>query len=111
MDPKNKFVIAHVQGSRDEQLIRSLLEDGAACLHNKHAVALFTDGLSAYHKLFPELFGYAYYLQRQGKRGPHPRFRYRIPRTAAHVQIIKHQSGYRLRSVEIRSAKSGLSKH
>jgi IS1 family transposase/transposase-like protein len=104
MDPKSKFILAHVQGARDEELICTLLEDGAARLHDRHAVALFTDGLSAYRTLFPEIFGRPYYPARQGTRGPHPHARFRIPRTAAHVQIIKHQCGYRLEQVEIRYA-------
>lgn len=102
MDPASKFILAHVQGARDEMMIRSLLEDGAARLHNRHEVALFTDGLAAYRTLFPRVFGRAYYPARRGARGPHPHARYRIPRTAAHVQIVKYQSGYRLRQVEIR---------
>jgi IS1 family transposase/transposase-like protein len=102
MDPASKFILAHVQGARDESLIRRLLEDGAARLRHRHEVALFTDGLPAYRTLFPEIFGYAYYPPRQGTRGPYPKARFRIPRTAAHVQIIKHQSGYRLEKVEIR---------
>ena len=104
MDPKSKFILAHVQGARDESLIRGLLQDGVTRLRNRHEVALFTDGLSAYRTLFPEIFGYAYYPPRQGTRGPHPQARFRIPRTAAHVQIVKHQSGYRLKEVEIRYA-------
>ena len=102
MDPASKFILAHVQGPRDETMIQSLLTDGAARLHNRHEVALFTDGLAAYRTLFPRIFGYAYYPARQGERGPHPHARYRIPRSAAHVQIVKHQSGYRLKEVEIR---------
>lgn len=104
MDPQSKFILAHVQGTRDESLIRCLLTDGAARLRNRHEVALFTDGLPAYRTLFPEIFGSAYYPPRQGTRGPHPQARFRIPRTAAHVQIVKHQSGYRLTGVEIRYA-------
>lgn len=104
IDPSSKFILAHVQGARDEILIRRLLEDGAARLHNRHEVALFTDGLAAYRTLFPEIFGYAYYPPRRGKRGPYPKARFRIPRTAAHVQIIKHQRGYRLKAIEIRYA-------
>jgi len=102
MDPKSKFILAHVQGTRDESLIRRLLEDGAARLHDRHEVALFTDGLPAYRTLFPEIFGHAYYPPRQGTRGPHPHARYHIPRTAAHVQVVKHHSGRRLQAVEIR---------
>jgi hypothetical protein len=102
MGPQSKFVLAHVQGTRDESSIRCLLEEGAARLHNRHVVALFTDGLAAYRTLFPEIFGYAYFPPRQGTRGPHPKARFRIPHPAAHVQIVKHQSGYRLKEVEIR---------
>ena len=102
MDPASKFILAHVQGARNEILICHLLEDGASRLHNRHEIALFTDGLAAYRTLFPKIFGYAYYPPRQGTRGPYPKARFRIPRTAAHVQIIKHQSGYRLKEVEIR---------
>ncbi len=104
IDPASKFILAHAQGARDESLIRRLLQDGAARVRQPHEVALFTDGLPAYRTLFPEIFGYAYYPPRQGPRGPHPKARFRIPRTAAHVQIIKHQSGYRLKEVEIRYA-------
>ncbi|MCZ7667505.1 MAG: hypothetical protein M5U34_09970 [Chloroflexi bacterium] len=68
-----------------------MLVDGAARLRNRHEVALFTDGLPAYRTLFLEIFGSAYYPPRQGMRGPHPKARFRIPRTAAHVQIVKHQ--------------------
>ena len=104
MDPASKFILAHVQGARDESLIRRLLEDGAARLHNPHVIALFTDGLPAYRTLFPEIFGYAYYPPRQSARGRHPQARFRIPRTAAHVQIVKHHGGYRLKQLDIRYA-------
>ena len=61
MDPASKFILTHVQGARDETLIRRLLEDGAARLKNRHEIALFTDGLVTYRSLFPEIFGTAYY--------------------------------------------------
>lgn len=51
-----------------------------------------------------EVFGRAYSPVRQGIRGAFPHVRYRIPRTAAHVQIVKHRSGYRLEQIEIRYA-------
>ena len=85
MDPASKFILAHVQGARDETLIRYLLQEGASRVRNPQPVALFTDGLAAYHTLFPEIFGYAYYPARQGMRGPQPKARFRIPRSAAHV--------------------------
>jgi len=102
MDPKSKFVIAHVQGQRDETLIRRLLTDGAARLANRHDIALFTDGLASYDTLFPEVFGRPYRPFRQGTRGRPPNLRYRIPRTAAHAQIVKQYRGRRLVRVEVR---------
>jgi len=102
MDPQSKFVVSHVQGPRDEALIRRLLADGAARLADRHQVALFTDGDASYATLFPEIFGYAYQPARQGPVGRSPNLRYRIPRTAAHVQILKHRQGARLQEVEIR---------
>lgn len=72
MDPQSKFIVAHMQGERDETLIRRWLEDGAGRLPNRQEVALFTDGLPSYATLFPQIFGVAYYPPRQGNRGPHP---------------------------------------
>ena len=44
MDPQSKFVLSHVQGRRNEELIQRLLQDGANRLVDRHLVALFTDG-------------------------------------------------------------------
>lgn len=44
IDPVSKFVISHVQGRRDETLMRRLLEDAAQRLANRHRLVLFTDG-------------------------------------------------------------------
>lgn len=102
IDPESKFVLSHVQGQRDEELIRQLLEDGAARLKDRHSVALFTDGDASYATLFPQVFGKPYRPARKGHQGRRPALRYRIPRNAAHVQIIKHRKGRRLKKVEIR---------
>lgn len=102
MDPESKFVLSHVQGRRDEEMIRHLLEDSADRLTDRHQVALFTDGDASYATHFPEFFGRAYQPARQGERGRTPKVRYRIPRSAAHVQVIKHRQGKRLQSIEIR---------
>ena len=102
MDPASKFVISHVQGRRDETLIRRLLADGANRLAHPHGVALFTDGLSAYATLFPQIFGYPYQPARQGTCGRFPNMCYRIPRTAAHAQIVKQHQERRLVAVEVR---------
>jgi IS1 family transposase len=104
IDPVSKFVISHVQGRRDETLIRRLLEDAAQRLANRHRLVLFTDGEASYASLFPEIFGQAYRPSRQGDCGRFPDLRYRIPRTLAHVQIVKHREGQRIVAVDIRYA-------
>lgn len=102
IDPESKFIVSHVQGKRDEALIRRLLEDGASRLANRHKLVLLTDGDASYATLFPEIFGQAYRPARDGSRGRPPNLRYRIPRTLAHVQVIKHREGRRLVDTEIR---------
>jgi hypothetical protein len=54
--------------------------------------------------LFPEIFGQVYRPVRQGSRGRFPQVRYRIPRTLAHVQIVKHREGQRVVQVDIHYA-------
>lgn len=90
-----------MQGRRDEELIRCLLQDGANRLVDRHQVALFTDGDASYATLFPEIFGQPYRPARKGNLGRIPNIQYRIPRSAAHVQIIKHRQNSRLKSIEI----------
>ncbi len=102
MDLKSKFVLSHVQGRRDEALIRQLLQDGAKRLIDRHRAALFTDGDASYATIFPQVFGRPYRPARKGNLGRMPNMRYRIPRTAAHVQVIKHRHNRRLKSLEIR---------
>lgn len=104
IDPVSKFVLSHQQGARDTALIETLLRDGAARLHHRHALLLLTDGEHSYASLFPEIFGVPYRPARQGSRGRLPKVRYRIPRTLAHVQIVKHREGARVVKVEVRFA-------
>jgi IS1 family transposase len=102
IDPVSKFVLSQVQGRRDEDLIRRLLEDAAKRVANRHHLVLFTDGEVSYASLFPEIFGQAYRPSRQGSCGRFPDIRYRIPRTLAHVQIVKQREGRRVVQVDIR---------
>ncbi len=104
IDPESKFVVSHVQGRRDEALIRRLLAEAAQRLANRHHLVLFTDGEASYASLFPAIFGQAYRPSRQGGRGRFPELRYRIPRTLAHVQIVKHREGQHIVAVDIRYA-------
>lgn len=96
--------MSHVQGPQGEALIRRLLGDTAHRLANRHCLALFTGGEASYASLFPEIFGQAYRPSRQGERGRLPDLRYRIPRTLAHVQIVKHREGQRVVALDIRYA-------
>jgi hypothetical protein len=57
MDPESKFVLSHIQGRRDEELIRRLLADGTNRLFDRYRIALFADGDASYATLFPEIFG------------------------------------------------------
>ena len=102
MDVESKFILSHVQGARNEQMIRDLLKDSVSRLINPHEVALFTDGDAKYATVFPETFGQAYQPSRKGDKGRFPKTRYRIPRSLAHVQIIKHREKMRLKTIEIR---------
>lgn len=104
MDPVSKFVISHVQGRRNEALIRTLLEDGAARLAQRQNLVLLTDGEASYATLFPEIFGQPYRPSRTSHRGRPPKIHFRIPRTLAHVQVVKHRTGSRVTHVEIRHA-------
>jgi IS1 family transposase len=104
IDPVSKFILSHVQGQRNEEMIRNLLTDAAQRLADRHRLVLFTDGEASYASLFPEIFGVAYQPSRQGARGRLPKLRFRIPRTLAHVQIVKRREGQRVVAVDIRYA-------
>jgi IS1 family transposase/transposase-like protein len=102
IDPQSKFILSHVQGPRNEALIRRLLSDGASRLTNRHDLVLMTDGDANYASLFAEIFGQPYRPSRRGSRGRQPQLRFRIPRTLAHVQIIKRREGGRVTQVDVR---------
>ena len=104
IDPKSKFIISHVQGERNEDLISQLLTDTAKRVVDPHQIALFSDGFVSYKTVFSQIFGVSYQPSRQTHLGRPAKTRYRIPRTAAHVQIVKHRQGRKLKSVEIHYA-------
>jgi len=101
IDPESKFVLSHVQGARNHDLIRRLLTDGAGRLLNRHGIVLFTDGFASYGSLFPEIFGEPYAKYRHTNRGRPGKPIYRIPRQLAHVQIMKKYRKKRVSSVKI----------
>lgn len=102
MDPASKLILSHQQGRRDEELIRQLYQDTVKRVANPQNLVLFTDGEQSYASLFPEYFGVPYQPARQGSQGRMPHIRFRIPRTLAHVQVVKYRQGQRLVQVEVR---------
>lgn len=100
-DPKSRLVIERQQGPRDEQLIEKVLEGACNRLANPKEVVLFSDGDSKYATLFPKVFGRPYTPSRKGSRGRRPNLCYRIARTQAHVQVIKHRQGKRVIEMDI----------
>lgn len=108
IDPVSKFVVSQVQGQRDEALIRRLLNDATKRLANRQQLVLLTDGEARYASLLPEILGQAYRPSRQRNCGRSPAVRYRIPRTLAHVQIVKHREDHRVVEVDIRYAHGSM---
>lgn len=104
LDPKSKFVVALGLGRRDETLILKLLQDAHRRVADPQSLVLFTDGLPSYATVFPRVFGVAYRPPRKHLQGRPPAVRYRIPRSLAHTQVIKHREGRRLVEVEVRLA-------
>ncbi|WP_230290669.1 IS1 transposase [Deinococcus sp. 14RED07] len=99
IDPSSKFLIQGEVGERTATLTRSLLVQAKERLADPHGLVLFTDGFLSYQTLFPEVFGRPYRPARQGTRGRFPKTAYRVPRSSAHVRIIKEYSGKRVVSV------------
>jgi IS1 family transposase/transposase-like protein len=104
IDPASRLVVAREQGTRDEQLIRRLLEGACFRLRYPQGVVLFSDGEPSYKTLFPEVFGTPYRPARRGERGRFPNPRYRLNRRQAHVQVVKRRRGRRVVNVEVRYA-------
>ena len=101
IDPASKFIVSHVQGPRNRTLIHELLADGARRVRDPQAILLLSDGESSYASGFPLCFGVPYRPPRQGATGRLPALRYRIPRTAAHAQLLKKREGGRVVRVEV----------
>ncbi|AFZ69560.1 IS1 transposase [Deinococcus peraridilitoris] len=104
VDPRTKLVVALALGRRDESLIHRLLLDAKERLDDPHNLVLLTDGEVSYRTLFPLVFGVPYRPPRKHLHGRPPAVRHRIPRTLAHMQVIKHRKGKRLVGVEPRLA-------
>lgn len=101
IDPVSKFLLSLRLGKRNNNLIKELLEDSAKRIRNPQDLVLFTDGEHGYSTYFPQIFGVAVQPKHTGRRGRPKSTQYRIPRTLAHVQIIKNRQGNKLKSVDI----------
>ena len=102
IDPKSKFLLSLRLGKRNNELIRELLEDTVKRIKHPQDLVLFTDGEHGYATYFPEVFGVEIKPKHTGRRGRPKGTQYHIPRTLAHVQIIKNRKGNKLKSVDIR---------
>lgn len=102
IDPASRLVVERLQGVRDEQLIRRLLEGTCSRLSYPQGVVLFSDGEPSYQTLFPQVFGTPYRPARRGERGRFPKPRYRLGRRQAHVQVIKRRRDRQVVNVEVR---------
>jgi transposase-like protein/IS1 family transposase len=89
LDPASRLVVERAQGSRDEMLIRRLLEGTYSRLSYPQGVVLFSDGEASYKTLFPLVFGTPYRPARRGERGRFPNPKCRLSRRQAHVQVVK----------------------
>lgn len=104
VEPRSKFIVQHAVGPRTTDLALRLLSGARTRLQDPHGIVLFTDGWPPYDSLFPSVFGRPFQPPRPGKRGRFPKLRYRIPRTAGHVRIIKTYEGKRVVGIRVERA-------
>jgi IS1 family transposase len=104
IEPKSRLLIGFVVGSRDESLIRELMESTKKRIDSPKDLVLMSDGHNNYESLFPSIFGESYRPARKGVRGRFPKVRHRINRSLAHLQLIKRRQGGRVVEVKSRVA-------
>lgn len=85
-------------------MIRALLEETARRIINPQGIVLYSDGLWSYASLFPEVFGVPFQASKSTHLGRPRAVEYRIPRSLAHVQVIKERQGRKLVTVEVKVA-------
>ncbi|MCA3763076.1 MAG: IS1 transposase, partial [Cutibacterium sp.] len=96
IDPESRLLISFVTGERDASLIKELMDSTKQRLKNPRDLLVMSDGHKSYESLFPSIFGEPYRPARKGERGRFPKLRHRIPRTLAHLQLIKRRQGGRV---------------
>jgi ribosomal protein L37AE/L43A len=100
IDPASKFLVQLEVGERNEELMVSLMKHSAQRLAKPQDLLLMTDGAP-----LPQCFSRDFWSELQPSRasdvGRPPNPRYRIPRTLAHVQSVKHRQGKKLVQVAV----------
>lgn len=104
LDPRSKFIISLHFGQRTQAMIRGLLEETVQRIIDPQGIVFYSDGLASYESLFPELFGVPFQASKSTHLGRRRAIKYKIPRSLAHVQVIKHRQGRKLETVEVRVA-------
>jgi IS1 family transposase len=105
IDPKTKFMLELMFGTRTEDQIKSLMVNTKKRLLQTTDLLVMTDGLRLYDSLFPEVFGVPYAIPRTRKQrlsGRKQTFKQSIPRGVALLQLVKQYKGNRVVSVDQR---------
>lgn len=104
IDPESRLLIGFVAGERDASLIKELMESTKRRLKAPSDLVVMSDGHRSYESLFPSVFGEPYRPARKGVRGRFPKVRHRVPRSLAHLQVLKRRQGGRVVEVFSRAA-------
>ena len=104
IDPESRLLIGFVAGERDTSLIKELMESTKRRLKDPSDLVVMSDGHRSYEGLFPCVFGEPYRPARKGVRGRFPKVRHRVPRSLAHLQVLKRRQGGRVVEVISRAA-------
>jgi IS1 family transposase len=104
IDPESRLLISFVVGERDTSLIKELMESTKWRLKDPSDLVVMSDGHRSYESLFPSVFGEPYRPARKGVRGRFPKVRHRVPRSLAHLQVLKRRQGGRVVEVISRAA-------
>jgi IS1 family transposase/transposase-like protein len=104
IDPESRLLIGFVAGERDISLIKELMESTKRRLKDPSDLVVMSDGHRSYETLFPCVFGEPYRPARKGVRGRFPKVRHRVPRSLAHLQVLKRRQGGRVVEVISRAA-------
>ncbi len=103
IDPQSKLLLTIVPGPRTAETIAEAVRDAASRIAGDAAKpAIFTDGETAYEEAILQVFGNRYPTPRPSNIGRPPLPIIRVPQDLVYAQVIKHRSGGRVSSVEIR---------